>query len=200
MLVIFSILAGYCLEIKLFSYFLCFLTSYNISQPKKQGPFESETKDVYCPPLLSRFFTIICSKFGQSSGPQSWSWSAVEVKVAKPSKLSKAKAKLKPWVVSRHISYYCPLHVVFNLKKPPLYHLLHLGEGYRGHFFGKVFTIATFIFFSFLLGMWVTKLKKFFKNIQLKKIASHFQDISCFKVKVQLYIGILSLSLSLSLL
>ena len=100
--------------------------------------------------------------------------------------------------MSRHISYYCPLHVVFNLKKPPLYHLLHLGEGYRGHFFGKVFTIATFIFFSFLLGMWVTKLKKFFKNIQLKKIASHFQDISCFKVKVQLYIGILSLSLSLS--
>ena len=101
--------------------------------------------------------------------------------------------------MSRHISYYCPLHVVFNLKKPPLYHLLHLGEGYRGHFFGKVFTIATFIFFSFLLGMWVTKLKKFFQNIQLKKIASHFQDISCFKVKVQLYIGILSLSLSLSL-
>ena len=48
MLVIFSILAGYCLEIKLFSYFLCFLTSYNISQPKKQGPFESKTKVVYC--------------------------------------------------------------------------------------------------------------------------------------------------------
>ena len=51
MLVIFSILAGYCLEIKLFSYFLCFLTSYNISQPKKQGPFESKTKVVYCLPL-----------------------------------------------------------------------------------------------------------------------------------------------------
>ena len=119
MLVIFSILAGYCLEINFFPYFLCFLTSYNISQPKKQGPFESKTKVVYCPPLLSRFFTIICSKFGQSSGPQSWSWSAVEVKVARPSKLSKAKAKLKPWVVSHYISYYCPLHVVFNLKKPP---------------------------------------------------------------------------------
>ena len=51
-ILIFSFLAGSCLEIKFFSYFLCFLTSYNISQPKKWGPFESETKVVYCPPLI----------------------------------------------------------------------------------------------------------------------------------------------------
>ena len=68
-----------------------------------------------------------------------------------------------------------------------------LGGGYTG----SSLRFFTFIFFSFLLGTRVAKPKKFFKNMQLKKIASHSQDISCFKVKVLLHMGILSLSLSL---
>ena len=59
--------------------------------------------------------------------PEFWALDLVMVcsrsQSRKPSKLSKAKAKLKPWVGSHYISYYCPLNVVFNLKKPPLFML-----------------------------------------------------------------------------
>ena len=49
-----------------------------------------------------------------------------------------------------------------------------IGEGYTG----SSLRIFTFIFFSFLLGIVVVKPKKFFKNMQLKKIASHFSNLA----------------------
>ena len=56
---------------------------------------------------------------------------------------------------------YCKMY-----KKSPFI----VGVDYTELFFNNAFRLSTFIFFSFTFDVVITKPKKFFKNIEIKKI------------------------------
>ena len=52
-----------------------------------------------------------------------------------------------------------------------------LGVGCSKHFLKNVFRLSTFIFFSFTYVIMITKQKKFFRKIEMKKSPSHFTEL-----------------------